>query len=233
MKRTLTILLLITICSSLANAQGFGISMSYLYPKNGYFASPVAPLSFHDIGLDFGNYISLASSFTLYNVGGMSIAELPYGESKEPLMGPFVSFAIGAYPIITIPIVKKTLFLELKGGWLGFINFNPRLMEGNLNDYLANGSGLENVSSAFSFDNKFGQGWSYGGDIIYYFSKTMGIKMGAKYLLAQGPLNLKGTYSGIFPGNGNPVVEQAVDLSGAYLDYQGLSVNVGVVMKKK
>ena len=112
MKRILVLLLSIAICSNLSNAQDFGISMSYLYPKNGYFASPIAPLSFHDIGVDFGKYISLATSFTLYNVGGMTIGGLPYGESTEPLMGPFVSFAFGVYPIVTIPIVKKTLFVE-------------------------------------------------------------------------------------------------------------------------
>jgi hypothetical protein len=221
------------------NAQSFGVSMSYLYPKNGHFSSPIAPLSFQDMGVGIGKYFSLAFSMTLYNVGGMSMGgELPLGgipcllsETDKPLMGPFVSLAIGVYPIIKIPLSQDKIVLELKGGWLGFKNFNPKLMKGNMNDVIAGHAILSNVDSDWTFDNKFGSGWSYGGDLIFFVTETIGLKLGGKYLLAQAPLNLNGSFSGLDVNNN--VVSGSVDETDAFLDFQGLSVNIGVVIKNK
>ena len=239
--RNWILVIVVFISSSLfVNAQSFGVSMSYFYPKNGYFASPIAPLSFHDLGVGFGDNLSLAFSMSLYNVGGMSMGgELPLGgiplslsDDNTPLIGPFLSLAIGVYPIIKLPLSKDKLELELKGGWLGFKNFSPKLMKGNMNELISDHQSVTVTSSEIEFDNKFGSGWSFGGDIIFFVTETLGIKIGGKYLLAELDLNLRGSYTSIDPLTNN-LIQVNIDAPDAYLDYQGLSVNFGVIIKNK
>jgi len=226
MKKQLLVLKFILILGYGLNAQGIGFS--YLFPYKGYFASPVGPLSV-TLPLTFGEYFGFNIPLTLYNVGGMQISGLPFGNSEKPLMGPFLSLAMGFCPMIKIPLSKDKFILEVNGGWLGFQNIRPKIMNGNLNELISSSEGLSNVSSEWEFKNKFGSGWMYGGGLLYLIDKKIGLKLGVQYHDAKGKLEFKGDYSG-YATNGNKV-EGSSDYDDARLDYRGLSVSVGVVIK--
>ena len=228
MKKQFLVLKFILIIGVGLQAQGFGVSMSYLFPYKGYFASPVAPLAF-TLPLSFGDYFGFKIPLTLYNVGGMQISGLPFGNSEKPLMGPFLSLTMGFCPMIKIPLSKDKFILEINGGWLGFQNIKPKIMNGNMNELIALSEGLSNVSSEWEFKNKFGSGLMYGGGLLYFINKKIGLKLGAQYHDAKGKLEFKGDYSG-YDLSGDKVGKDS-DYNDARLDYRGLSVSVGVVIK--
>ena len=68
--------------------------------------------------------------------------------------------------------------------------------------------------------------------ILYFLLQKAGIKIGGKYLLAESDLNLRGSYTSIDPLTNN-LMQVNIDAPDAYLDYQGLSVNFGVIIKNK
>ena len=160
----------------------------------------------------------------------MQIRSLPFGSSGKPLMGPFLSLAMGFCPMIKIPLSKDKFILELNGGWLGFQNIRPKIMTGNMNELISLSHGLSNVSSEWDFKNKFGSGWMYGGGLLYFINEKIGLKFGAQYHDAEGKIDLKGSYNG-FDLGGTKVVDKDLNYDDARLDYRGLSVSVGVVIK--
>ena len=132
MKKQLLVLTFILIFDLGLSAQGFGVSMSYLFPHKGYFASPVAPLAF-TLPLTFGDYFGFKIPLTLYNVGGMQVSGLPFGDSEKPLMGPFLSLAMGFCPMIKIPISKdKFINAEITEIKIAKSNFSKMAVKGEI-----------------------------------------------------------------------------------------------------
>jgi len=225
----IAILVLATlIISTYSNAQRVGASFSYFLPKNGYFSIPVAPLSFKDIGMKFGNFMGITTGFTLYRFSGMNVKGLPF-ETKSPIMGPFLATMVPLSLKIIIP--TKAFKIELKGGGFAYYTFANHVIYGNLNPEIAKSQGWDIASSNLSYKNKFGYGYRYGGSYTHYVNRKLGIVVGAFYYNGASEVNLSGTTSG---GNIGGIIEtKTVNYSGSQLDFRGLELSFGVDYKVK
>jgi hypothetical protein len=224
----LSLLLLLLIAFT---AQGVGVSFSYFLPRCGIFSHPVPPLSFRDIGIDVGRYLGVAASLSLYSIRGMGIkdeAGKPI-DTGEPLVGPFLSLQSSVVGKVRVPIRK--LELEASGGIFGCYNFDPPLMTGTLDRYLATatGSTYEAVTSAVSAGGQWAWGWLFGGKVTYFVKGQFGIAAGANYYLGGGDLKLSGSYDAY--NAGGRVLDDGplpATLQNARLDYSGLEIILGV-----
>ena len=134
-------ILLITIVSMLfslkANSQDFGISASFFIPKNGYFSTPISPLSIRGVSLASAGVFSIDIGGSLYRMSGMSITNVPI-DTRKPMVGPFFNIMVPLEAVINLGN-SNTSFL-IKGGGFLFYNFGTKLNYGNIDramlDYL-------------------------------------------------------------------------------------------------
>ena len=96
-KRLYFLILIIPLNFNL-HSQDFGVSASFFMPKNGYFSTPISPISFRGIGIGIGDYMSVETGITLYRMSGLQMVGLPF-ESNKPLIGP-------TFTLITVLIRK-------------------------------------------------------------------------------------------------------------------------------
>ena len=105
-----------------SDAQDFGVSFSFFFPRNGYFSNPVSPFSLRGLGFDLNRFVSIESGFTLYRIPGMNVTGMPF-ESVEPVMGPFFSFMV---PLdLALTFGSETSYFTIRGGGFTYINFVP------------------------------------------------------------------------------------------------------------
>jgi len=226
---SLLLLLLVVIA-----AQAVGVSFSYFLPRGGIFSHPVPPLSLRDIGIDFGRYLGVAGSLSLYSMRGMGIKDEAGDpiDTAEPFVGPFLSVLSSAVGKVRVPIRK--LVLEAGGGIFGCYNFDPPLMTGTLNRYLATATGptYDAVTSEVSAGGRWAWGLVFGGKITYFVKGQFGIAAGANYYLGGGDLNLSGNFDGYVDGAGEAVgLDLPASLENARLDFTGLEIILGVEIK--
>jgi len=197
MKKYFFIFLFISVISNITppsvHSQEVGLSFSYFIPRNGHFAVPVSPFSYREVGINFNDYVSIETGFSLYLMPGLGVNELPF-EADKPLMGPMVSLMVPLELVLQFYLPKQVI--RLKAGGFGFYNLFTQINEGNLDRALADWQSLEVVNSNFDFDNVPGFGLMGGIKYILYLRKNFGITLGANYLLGSAPLNLRGTYLG-------------------------------------
>jgi hypothetical protein len=229
----IAVLSLLLLLLTVFTVQGIGVSFCYFLPRNGMFSSPVPPLSLRDIGIDVGRFLGIAGSASLYSIRGMAIkdeAGKPI-DTVEPLVGPFLSVLSSVVGKIRVPLEK--LELEASAGLFGCYNFDPPLMTGTLDRYLATADGntYETVTSSASVGGRWAWGWVFGGKITYFIKGQFGIAAGANYYLGGGDLKLSGTYYGYDDGppvSVDPNEDLPATLQNARLDYSGLEIVLGL-----
>jgi hypothetical protein len=219
---------------SVLSVHGIGVNFSYLLPREGLFSHPVPPLSFTDIGVDIGRYLGVAGSLSLYSIRGMGITDASGTpiDTGGPLVGPFLSLLCSTVAKVRVPIRK--LEITASGGVFGSYNFDPPLMTGTLDRYLATDGGatFDSVTSSVSADGRWAWGWVLGGRITYFIKGQLGISLGSNYYLGGGALNLLGSYDGY---NDGAAADSGRDLPGvlqnARLDYTGLEIILGIELE--
>lgn len=221
-------ILLITIVSILfsikSNSQDFGISASFLIPKNGYFSAPISPLSIRGVSLASAGIFSIDIGGSLYRMSGMSITNVPF-DTRNPMVGPFFNVMVPLEAVINLGNSNSSFLI--KGGGFVFYNFGTKLNYGNLDRAMVDYLNLEIANSDFNFDNTIGYGYEFGIEYIQYLNRQFGITLGANYYIGGANLNLRGTVKGVGV-NGN-ISTTPIDFQDAKLDYTGLEISVGLL----
>ncbi len=223
--RSLTILTLSIISISNAVAQDVGLSFSYFFPKNGDFSVPVTPLSVRGIGFDFTSFSGIETGVSFYRMSGMNVKELPF-ESDKALVGPFFSLFV-PLELVLFAEGRRSTF-KLKGGGFAFYNFDTRLNEGNIDRALRDEMGWLVVNSDFQADNNIGFGYLFGGEIVYYINKKLGLNAEVQYLIGESKLNMRGTYSGV-PSENDGYLTAEVSFPESRLDFTGFEISLGAI----
>ncbi len=225
MRKVIIIFIFSISLSIQGSGQDFGISASFFIPKNGYFSTPISPLSIRGISLASAGIFSIDIGGSLYRMTGMSITTNEPIDTRKPMIGPFFNIMIPLEAVISLGN-SNTSFL-IKGGGFAFYNFGTKLNYGNIDRAMADYLNLEVANADFSFNNNIGFGYEFGLELIQYINRQFGITLGANYYIGGSNLNLKGTVKGV-DINGNLSVTD-VDLSEARLDYTGLEISVGLL----
>lgn len=187
---------------------------------------PVTPLSIRGIGFDLAPFASIETGGTLYRMSGMNIKDLPF-ESDKALVGPFFSVFV-PLELVFFANVGPALF-KLKGGGFGFYNFFTKLNEGNIDRVWKRELEWAALNSDFEIDNNLGFGYLFGGEIVYYLNKKLGINLEAQYLTGGADLNLRGSYSGV-PSENSAFTTENAAYPDSKLDFTGLEISFGVLI---
>lgn len=219
-------LLIFNLFSIRLHAQEVGLSFSYFIPRDGHFAVPVSPFSYREVGINFNDYFSLETGFSVYLMPGLGVDDLPF-DAEKPLMGPMISLMVPLEFVFQFYLPNQVV--RLKGGGFGFYNIFSQIKEGNLDRAIADWQGLDVVNSDFDYDNQPGFGWMAGIKYIIYLRENFGITLGANYLSGKSPLNLRGSYQGGITGG---TVENFPDVQfeDAQLDFTGFEFSIGVLV---
>jgi hypothetical protein len=227
-QRTVLVLALLALCA--AQGWGVGVSSSLFWPRNGYLSYPVAPLSFRNIGVGFGDYLGLSGSLSLYSIRGLGLRDADNNviDTNDPVVGPMHSLVVPLFLQVTLPVQKTEV--AIKGGVFGFYNFGMHLMLGNLDRYiLAENPTLQVVNTDISdYGGRLGFGWVFGGDVTWYFMENVGLVLGALYYLGKAKMDFDGTYDSDLGGAALPG-----EISAARLDFSGLELILGISYKLK
>ncbi|MFW5759728.1 MAG: hypothetical protein ACOCXH_01965 [Cyclobacteriaceae bacterium] len=207
-------------------AQEVGLSFSYFIPRNGHFAVPVSPFSYREVGINFNDYLSLETGFSVYLMPGLGVTDLPF-EAEEPLMGPLVSLMVPLELVLQFYLPNQVI--RIKAGGFGFYNIFSQIREGNLDRAIADWQNLDVVTSNFDYDNLPGFGLMGGLKYIVYLQKNFGITLGVNYLLGNAPLNLNGSYLGGVTG-GSVQNFTDVEFEESKLDFTGFEFSIGVLV---
>ncbi len=207
-----------------SKAQEFGVSFSFFMPRNGYFSTPVSPLSLRGIGFDLNRFVSIETGFTLYRIPGMNVTGMPF-DSKEPIMGPFFSFLVPLDLVLTFG--SQSNYFSLKGGGFTYINFDNRVNYGNLDRALVDFTGLEVVNSQVQFQNNLGLGYHFGAEYTFYVNQQFGLAFGAEYFVGGSKLAFVGSYTGASTAGG--LESQPIDYPDSRLDFAGLELSISVI----
>ena len=206
---------------------GVGVSFTYLFPRNGSFAHPIAPLSLSDIGVSFGKYLGLAASASLLRIGGLGITDsagTPVGDG--PVLGPLTTVRLSAYLKVTVPVWRLTF--TAAGGGFGFYSILPRLIEGNLDRLIAASEGYDTVTSSMTFTNSPGYGLTFGGNVKVRVTDQVGIKAGAMYYVGRAPIRFSGSYVGAASAATAEVVTEVPSvLREVRVDFRGIEISLG------
>lgn len=198
--------------------KGYGVSLSYFLPTNGYFANPISPLAIRGIGFDvWKGHAGIKTGYVMYHVGGMNIAgNIPVTPSK-PVFHSFYSNLIPLYLELDIPISE--FGLELNAGGFFYKNFGLKLDESAVLE-LITADGTFAYSSSTNFNNPWGAGYLIGGKVFYKLSKYK-LKAGVNYLVGSSKINLKGTVEKVF-------FTDTFEYPDAQLDYRGFEIILGI-----
>jgi hypothetical protein len=128
--------------------------------------------------------------------------------------------------VISIPLGGPVF--KIKGGGFGFYNFASKVNDGNLDRVLLDYTGWQVLNSSYSIKNKFGYGYHFGAEILFYFSEQFGLSFEAYYLNGASKLDMRGGYKGI-PADGDNVTTVDEDFPDAVLDFRGYELSLGVI----
>ena len=205
-------------------AQEIGVSASFFIPKNGYFSAPISPISVRGVGVSLTNFLSLETGITLYRMSGLNVKELPF-ESKKPLIGPTFTVMVPLELVLEFGVENHVF--QIKGGGFGFVNFDQKINDGNLDRALIDYTGWEVLNSNFDADNNIGLGIHFGGEYILYINNNLGISIGGYYYLGQAEVNLSGTITGGSEVTGINTIEES--FPGSEVDLTGFEISLGIL----
>ena len=209
--------------SSQLKAQEIGVSASFFIPKDGYFSTPISPISFRGYGINITDYFSVETGITLYRMSGLNVKSLPF-ESKKPLIGPTFTLLV---PLeLVLEFGNDSHVFRIKGGGFTFFNFDQKINEGNLDRALIPYTGWEVVNSDFDTDNNIGFGIHFGGEYIFYLKSNFGISLGGSYYIGQAEVNLSGTVTG---GDETGVSTIERTFPGSEVDFTGFEISLGIL----
>ncbi len=209
-------------------AQNFGVSFSYFLPKDGYFSTPISPFSFRGVGVDLNRFLAIETGITLYRMSGMSVTDIPF-ETSKPILGPNFTILVPLELVIQFRGARQEF--KIRGGGFGFLPFDTKLDQGNLDRALREFEGWEVLNSNFELDNKIGGGILFGAEYILYLTDKFGITLGASYFIGSSKLNLKGSYVG---GNsGQPFETVDIEYSDSKLDFTGIEISLGAIFSSQ
>lgn len=214
--------LLIVLCVlSAYSASAQGISVSYLFPQNGYLSAPFSPFSLRDIGV--GETFGLQTGFTLYNIPGLAMEELPFTYDK-PLVGPHFALLVPVEGFVKIPM--GMVQLNLTAGGFGWWNINTRINEGNMDRAFRAYKGWDVLNTDFELDDKIGLGWMAGIELEIQLVSNVFLTLGGKYLDGAARTNISGTYIG---GTASGSLQtEPEDIDNAEINLRGFELSVGV-----
>ncbi len=215
------ILLFISLTISVISVRAQGVSFSYLIPKNGYLSAPVSPFSLRGIGI--GDNAGLETGFSLYNIPGLSMDNLPF-DSDKPLTGPHFSVLVPAEVFFKIPL--GDLKVKLSGGGFTWWNINSRINEGNMDRGFRKHYSYKIINTDFSLDNKLGFGWLVGVDFEFPINRDVSINFGGHYLDGGVKTGLNGSYVAL--DQNDQIINESINLPVAEILLQGFELSIGV-----
>ena len=224
-----------TTCFGKQGGKELGVSFSYLFPKNGYFSSPVAPLAIRGVGVSMSDYMSLGTGVSWYNIAGVQIVNMPTPSvTNKPLLGPLNTFLFPLELKIKLPLGKHRL--ELIGGGFLFFNATSRINEGNMDrEFLAQKALTDQpwtvLNGEYKMTNHLGMGYDFGASLVIYVKKKIGLTFKAMYLIGDMPIDLRGTISG-YDQEHNYRTE-SFNYKGSAMDITGWELSVGAVFTGK
>ena len=206
------------------NAQGFGVSFSFFFPRNGYFSTPISPFSIRGVGFDLNRFLAIETGATLYRMSGLNIKDLPL-ESKDPLLGP--NFTLLVPLELVLQFVGQSQEFSIKGGGFAFYGFDNKINFGNLDRAIREFEGWQVANAQVSGENNIGLGFHFGAEYIFYLNSQFGISVEGNYFIGDANFPLTGNYTG-GPENG-PLVTREVDFSDGKIDFTGFEISLGVI----
>ena len=212
---------------SIWSARSQGVSFSYLIPKNGYITAPISPFSIRGIGV--GEVLGIETGFSLYNIPGLAMENLPFSYDK-PLTGPHFALMIPADIYVKFPIEKMSLKFMIGG--FGWWNIGQRINEGNMDRAWRSFEGWEVLNTDFQLKNKLGYGWLGGFEFQFPFSREVKLSIEANYLRGSSKTMLKGSYSGVKDSN-SQLITKEVDINNASTVIEGLELSFGAIFSMR
>lgn len=199
-----------------------GVSFSYLIPKNGLLAAPVSPLSIRGIGFGAGA-VGFETGFTLYNIPGLSMEELPF-ESNKPLVGPHFATMVPAQ--LALALDFDGFRIKFLAGGFGFYQLFPRINEGNMDRELLKYESWDVATSDLSMENKIGGGLMGGIEFSFPINNRTSFSTGVQYLSGRSASAIEGSYSGGV--NGGIISSREADFPDAKTLFEGFEISFGV-----
>lgn len=225
-KASMAITLAIGLSMSSLQAQEVGLSFSYFLPKNGYFSTPISPFSLRGVGVDLNRYFALQTGFSLYRMSGLNIKDIEDFESKDALVGPNFTLMVPVEGVLQF--VGQRQEFRLKAGVFGFLTFDNKLNNGNIDKAIRGFENWDVANSSFDFDNKPGFGYFFGAEYVFFVTRQWGLSLEANYWFGDSEFALSGTYTG---GNmAGPLMTREVDYDNAKLDLTGLELSIGIII---
>ncbi|MEM1405554.1 MAG: hypothetical protein AAGG59_02170 [Bacteroidota bacterium] len=209
-------------------AQEVGLSFSYFLPKNGYFSTPISPFSIRGVGVDLNNYFALQTGFSLYRMSGLNIKDIDDFESKDALVGP--NFTLMVPVELVLQFVGQKQEFRIKGGGFGFLTFDNKLNNGNIDKAIRQFESWDVANSSFDFDSKPGFGYFFGAEYVIFITRQWGLTFEANYLIGDADFGLSGSYTGGNTSGG--LTTREVDYSDAKLDLTGLELSIGIIISQ-
>ncbi|HHZ65881.1 MAG TPA: hypothetical protein EYN51_10390 [Flavobacteriales bacterium] len=229
MKRYIIALaLLSTAPQSILAQDEIGMSFSFLFPQNSKFSTPISPLSIRGLGIKFGESVSISTGFTAYRMAESTISNLEFA-SDAPLLGPSVSFVIPFEMVLKFKLDKK-FSIKANGGVFLFNNAGDAVNDGNLSSALADHYEYTLAQTNFEYQDKWGWGYQFGIQPIYFVTSQVGIAIKGNYYLGEADLDLSGTIQGWSDNEG--YMEREASYKGN-LDFKGFELSLGVIYKNK
>lgn len=206
-------------------SQEVGLAFSYFLPKNGSFSAPISPFSLRGVGVDLNKYFALQTGFSLYRMSGLNITDIDDFESDDALLGPNFTLLI---PVeLALQFAGNRQEFRLKGGGFGFISFDNKLNNGNIDKAIREFEGWVVANSNFDFENNLGFGYYFGAEYVFYATKVWGISLEANYFIGGADFPLSGSYIG-GPLSG-PLETREISYDDARLDLTGLEISIGIL----
>jgi hypothetical protein len=200
-----------------------GVSVSYLFPTDGYLSAPVSPFSVRGLRLPFTGFFGLQGGVTMYNFPGLPLDGQAFTYEK-PLRGSTFGLIVPAEVYIGSQLNNAQVILS--GGVFGLIFFNDRLLQGNWDRGFAAFRQWEVANGSISLDNQMGWGWTGGAEIEIPISRTLALTLGAQYLTGAAPSPVSGEVSGGSVASG--ITTETIDYPDAETRVQGIELSVGV-----
>jgi hypothetical protein len=215
------ILLTLLLTGFLNSIYAQGVSFSYLIPKNGYLSAPISPFSLRGIG--FGNNAGIETGFSLYNIPGLSMDNLPF-ESDKPLTGPHLSVLVPLELYFKVPVGSAKI--KLSAGGFGWWNITSKLNEGNFDRAYRAYFNYQVINTDLTLKNKIGYGLLGGIDFEFPINREVSINVGGHYLKGGINSSLNGDYIGV--DKDGQIINGQIDINDATVVLDGLELSFGV-----
>ncbi|MEM6523358.1 MAG: hypothetical protein AAGF85_08670 [Bacteroidota bacterium] len=226
LKISMTILGLALFGFQTSKAQEVGLSFSYFLPKNGYFSTPISPFSLRGVGVDLNRYFAVQTGFSLYRMSGLNIKDIDDFESMDALVGP--NFTLMVPVELVLQFVGQRQEFRLKGGGFGFLTFDNKLNNGNIDKAIRELESWEVANSSFDFDSEPGFGYFFGAEYVIFVTRQWGLSFEANYLIGDSGFGLSGSYTGGNSSGG--LITRDVQYQDAKLDLTGLELSIGIII---